>query len=188
MTTLSLMLFAFLSGAKVRLGLALALFGFVVGFLLLAWCLRVSRNARGLPIILFTGVLPMFLLAFLWPQLRLPILAALMALLLISWLSRPSRRALRLLVMLFVDFMPLILLIGVDDISWSAGFLMVYLGLMSVEPKLADNGLAENAAEGVRASAGGGWYFVHAVSLGFLWILLLSALLWYVPEPDAYGL
>src|SRR5467141_2322316 len=104
MKTPTLLLSALLTESRVRRGLSLAVFGSLLALLLLAWCFNLSRDKRKLPIILFTGVIPFFLLTLVWPQFRLPILASLVALLLLSCFSQRSRRALHLLMMLFLGF------------------------------------------------------------------------------------
>ncbi len=176
MTMTTPTLCAFLTGSRIQHGLALAIVGCVLAVLVLAWCFRFSHTAGKLPTILFTGVLPLFLFAVMWPQSRLSILASLIALLL-TCIWGINRRALHLLRILFTGLIPVFLLIAVDDPAWSAGFLLVYLGLTSLEPPMVekDNMIITPA---MRACC-----FVHYVSLGFLWILLFAALLWYVPEP-----
>jgi len=85
--------------------------------------------------------------------------------------------------MLFTGLIPLFVLIGVSDPSWSAGFLLVYLGLLLREPALGDREDAESKDEQITQPVGRMWYLAYSVCLGFLWILLFAALLWYVPEP-----
>jgi hypothetical protein len=171
MNTSTLLMTVFLTEPRARLGLGLAVFGCLVAVLLLAW----SRAARNLPIILFTGIVPLFLLAMLWPQMRRALFASLGVVLVLSCFSRRSRRLLRLPMTLFVGFIPLFLLFGVDDPSWSAGFLLVYLGLINTHTD-SENEMATGPAARTRR-------FVYCVSVGFLWILVLAALLWYVAEP-----
>jgi hypothetical protein len=84
--------------------------------------------------------------------------------------------------MLFTGLIPLFLLIGVEDMYWSAGFLLVYLGLVSLESRLG--GHAATKDELFTNPADRAWYLLYCTSVGFLWILLFAALLWYVPEPE----
>ena len=182
MQTCSLVLFAYLTASRVRLGLVLAVGGSLVALLLVAWCFRLSHDARKLPHILFTGVLPLFFLALMWPQVRLFVFASLVGLLL-SCFSKRCRRALRLLMMLFCGFIPLFLLVGVDDMSWAAGFLLVYLGLICLEPQRAEEDQGDGEDEMITKAVARRWHWVYCVSLGFLWILLFAALLWYVADP-----
>jgi hypothetical protein len=132
-------------------------------------------------------VIPLFLLALGWPLLRLPIFASLVALLLLSCFSKRGSRALHLLLMLFTGLIPLFLLIAVDDVSWSAGFLLVYLGLINSEAKIAANDHPDGEDEMCTNPNAATWNFVYCVSLGFFWIITLAALLWYVPEPVPGG-
>jgi hypothetical protein len=171
----TLLVMTVLTESRTRHALALVVFGCLVAVLILSWSYKLSRAARNLPLILFTGIVPLFLLAVLWPQMRRTLLASLGALLVWSCLSRRSRRLLRLPMTLFVGLIPLFLLLGVDDASWCLGFLAVYLGLINNHTD-GENEMPTGLASRTR-------HFVYCVSVGFLWILVLAALLWYVAEP-----
>jgi hypothetical protein len=169
------MVMAVLTESRTRHGLALVIFGCLVAVFLVSWSHKLSRAGRNLPVILFTGIVPLFLLAMLWPQMRRALFASLGVVLVLSCFSGRSRRVLRLPMTLVVGLMPLFLLFGVDDPSWAAGFLLVYLGLTNNHAG-SENEMPTGPAARTR-------HFVYSVSVGFLWILLLAALLWYVAEP-----
>jgi hypothetical protein len=178
-----LLLAALLTESRLRFGLSLGLSGSVVALVLVAWCFKLSRAPGSRPFLLLTGVVPLFLLALLWPLLRGPIFATLVALGFFSSVSHRIRRALHVLLLLFTGFLPLFLLIRVDDTSWAAGFLFVYLGILSLEPTLADSQDAVGETERTMTGSARMGFFVYGVCVGFLWILVFAALLWYVPEP-----
>jgi len=78
----TVLLSTLLDAARARRALALAVVGSLIALVVLGWCIKLARDTHTQPLLLFTGVLPFFFLALLWPQLRSTILACLVALLL----------------------------------------------------------------------------------------------------------
>jgi len=96
--------------------------------------------------------------------------------------SERIRRALYFLTILLAGVIPWFLLVAVEDVSWSAGFLLAYLGVQSCHAK--DVG-ERHRNEGDDPATGSAWYVVLGAAMAFLWVLTLAALLWYLPDPEA---
>jgi hypothetical protein len=157
----------------------------LVGPVLVAYFSNRISAALHPPIILFAGVMPLLLLGLTWTEFRFLIFGCLVALLPLAYFSKRFRRALHFLTILLAGVIPWFLLVAVEDISWSAGFLLAYLGVQSCHAKdvgerhrnEGDELLPHLATESAR-------YFVLGASLAFLWVLMLAALLWYLPDPE----
>jgi hypothetical protein len=88
------------------------------------------------------------------------------------------------LALLFTGLLPLLLLLVVEDVFWSAGFLLAYLGVQGCHTNdandrpvaLADDGHGHMTVDRAR-------YCLLCASMVFLWILVLAAVLWYYPDP-----
>src|SRR5260370_1012842 len=109
--------------------LQLIVFLLLVSLLLVGYIsIRISSMFY-LPTVFCMGIMPMLLLGLTWTESRLPIALFLVALLALACFSRRTRHAMHVLALLFTGLLPLLLLLVVEDVFWSAGFLLAYLGV-----------------------------------------------------------